>query len=465
MGSLSEDLMTSQVTRLLLPLLLAAHALLAQAPPPTLAAPKDPVAIATQFVDLLLKGDYPAAAALEGGPMKKAAPAAKLSEIWTGIQTQLGAYKRRVASRAEKPGPYDFVFVTTAFEKQTVDLKVVIDEGGHVVGFFIVPVQPATMPPDPAPPAYAKPDSYRERDITVGSGEWSLPGTLTLPVGPGPFPAVVLVHGSGPNDRDETVAANKPFRDLALGLASRGIAVLRYEKRTRQYAGKIAEVPGFTVQQETVTDALTALALLRSSEGIDPRRVFVLGHSLGGMLLPRIGQSQPALAGLIVMAGAARPMEDLILEQVSYLAALDGIVTEPEKKQIEGLRAEVAKVKALKPGAAEAALGAPASYWLDLQGYDPVQGSKYLPQPLLILQGERDYQVTMTDFAAWKKGLTGKPNVTFKSYPRLDHLFLAGEGKSGPAEYEKPGHVDAAVVNDVATWILSQGRKPAERTW
>src|SRR4051812_7886150 len=161
MGSLSEDLMTSQVTRLLLPLLLAAHALLAQAPPPTLAAPKDPVAIATQFVDLLLKGDYPAAAALEGGPMKKAAPAAKLSEIWTGIQTQLGAYKRRVASRAEKPGPYDFVFVTTAFEKQTVDLKVVIDEGGHVVGFFIVPVQPATMPPDPAPPAYAKPDSYR----------------------------------------------------------------------------------------------------------------------------------------------------------------------------------------------------------------------------------------------------------------------------------------------------------------
>ena len=214
-----------------------------------------------------------------------------------------------------------------------------------------------------------------------------------------------------------------------------------------------------------MTDALTALALLRGSEGIDPRRVFVLGHSLGGMLLPRIGQSQPALAGLIVMAGAARPMEDLILDQVSYLAALDGIVTEPEKKQIEGLRAEVVKVKALKPGATEPVLGAPASYWLDLQGYDPVQGSKYLPQPMLILQGERDYQVTMTDFAAWKKGLAGKPNVTFKSYPGLDHLFLAGEGRSVPAEYEKPGHVDAAVVGDVAAWILSQGKKPAERSW
>ena len=444
-------------------LLLAAHVLIAQAPPSTLAAPKDPVAMATGFIDLLLKEDYAGAAALEGGPMKEAATPEKLKEIWSGIQLQLGAYKRRVGTRAEHQGGYDFAFVTTAFERQTVDLKVVIDAAGKVVGFFIVPVQAATPPPDAAPPPYARPDSYQESDVTVGSGDWALPGTLTTPVGPGPFPAVVLVHGSGPNDRDETVEANKPFRDLALGLSSRGIAVLRYEKRTRQYAGKVAGVAGFTVQQETVDDALAAVALLRGLPGVDPRRVFVLGHSLGGLVLPRIGQSQPALAGLIVMAGPARPLEDLILEQVSYLAALDGVVTDPEKKQIEGLRAEVAKVKAVKPGDTNSVLGAPASYWLDLQGYDPPQASKYLAQPMLILQGERDYQVTMTDFAAWKKVLAGKPNVTFKSYPRLDHLFLAGEGKSGPAEYAKPGHVDEAVVADIAAWILGQAKKPAER--
>src|SRR6185312_15185954 len=202
--------------------ILIVQTLLAQAPPPTLAAPKDPAKVATGFVDLLLKGDYPGAAALEGGPMKEAAPAAKLGEIWAGIQTQLGAYKRRLGTRAEKQGQYDMIFVTTAFENKTVDLKVVIDDGGRVVGFFIVPVQPAVPPADAAPPPYAKPDSYRESEVTVGSGEWALPGTLTLPVGSGPFPAVVLVHGSGPNDRDETVDSNKPFRDLALGLASRG---------------------------------------------------------------------------------------------------------------------------------------------------------------------------------------------------------------------------------------------------
>ncbi len=413
----------------------------------------------------MLERDYTGAAALEGGPMKEAATPEKLKEVWTGIQAQLGAYKERVGTRAEHQGAYDFAFVTTAFERQTVDLKVVMDAGGKVVGFFIVPVQPATPPPDAAPPPYAKPEAYQERDVTVGSGDWALPGTLTIPVGPGPFPAVVLVHGSGPNDRDETVEANKPFRDLALGLASRGIAVLRYEKRTRQYPDKVTKVAGFTVQQETVEDALTAVALLRGLPGVDPRRVSVLGHSLGGLVIPRIGQSQPALAGLIVMAGPARPMEDLILEQVSYLAALDGVVTDPEKKQIEDLRAEVAKVKAVKPGDTDSVLGAPASYWLDLKGYDPPQAAKYLPQPMLILQGERDYQVTMTDFAAWKKVLAGKPNVIFKSYPKLDHLFLADEGKSGPAEYGKPGHVDEAVVADIAAWILGLGKKPAERSW
>src|SRR4051794_23786107 len=244
--------MPSHAARFSVLFLLTAQALFAQAPPPTLAAPKDPVLVAAGFIDLLLKGDYPAAAALEGGPMREAAPAAKLREIWTGIQTQLGAYKRRLGTRAESQGQYDMAFVTTAFENKTVDLKVVIDDGGHVVGFFIVPVQPAVPPADAAPPPYAKPDSYREGEVTVGSGEWALPGTLTVPVGAGPFPAVVLVHGSGPNDRDETVEANKPFRDLALGLASRGIAVLRYEKRTRKYSGKIATVAGFPAQQETV---------------------------------------------------------------------------------------------------------------------------------------------------------------------------------------------------------------------
>lgn len=439
----------------LLPLFLS-QLLLSQAPPIQIAAPQGPAAAATAFLDLMVKGDFATAIQNFSDAMKSAAPPAKLAEIWSALQAQMGPYKRRIATRTVKEGLYNVVFATTEFERSTVDLKVAVDERGRIAGFFIVPAGKAEAPApaaDPGPPPYAKPDAFREREVTVGTGEWAVPGTLAMPVGQGPFPGVVLVHGSGPNDRDETVGAAKPFRDLAWGLASRGIAVLRYEKRTRQHGAKLAAIQRPTVQEETIDDALAAAALFRGTEGIDPARVYVLGHSLGAMVAPRIGRQDPRIAGFIVMAGPARPIEDLILEQVTYIAAQDGINSTEEKRQIEGLRGEVAQVKALQPGATGTVLGAPASYWLDLKGYDPPEAAKELKQPFLVLHGERDYQVTQVDFQAWKRALAGRPGVTFKSYPGLNHLFIAGEGPSGPAEYQRPGHVAEAVVADIAAWI------------
>ena len=441
---------------LLVPLLLLASSLLlAQTLPIQIVKPEDPTAKATAFLDLLVKGEFQTAVQNFAPPMKAAAPPAKLAEIWSALQFQMGPYKRRVATRRVKEGSYDVVFATTEFERATVDLKVALDELGRIAGFFIVPAaqESAPAPVDPGPPPYAKPDAFREREVTVGSGEWAVPGTLAMPVGQGPFPAVVLVHGSGPNDRDETVGATKPFRDLAWGLASRGIAVLRYEKRTRQHAAKLAAVEGFTVQQETIDDALSAAALLRATAGIDAARVYVLGHSLGGMLVPRIGRQDPKIAGFVVMAAPARPLEDLILEQVTYTAALDGINDAQERRQTEEVRGQVDKVRALALGATGTLLGAPASYWLDLRGYRPADAAKALKQPLLILQGERDYQVTQVDFEAWKRAIAGRPDVTFKSYPGLNHLFIVGQGPSGPAEYQRPGHVAEAVVADIAAWL------------
>ena len=284
-----------------------------------------------------------------------------------------------------------------------------------------------------------------------------LPGTLSMPTGAGPFPAVVLVAGSGPNDRDETLGPNKPFKDLAGGLASRGIAVLRYDKRTKVYGAKLAAVKDFTVKQEVVDDVLEAVKVLRANPKVDRARVFVLGHSLGAMLVPRIGAADPSLAGLIVMAGPARSLEDAIVEQTRYIAMADGTISSDEQAQIDAAAKVSSRVKALTPDDAKSAtdiFGAPASYWLDLRGYDPPSAAKALTQPLLVLQGERDYQVTMAEFEKWKASLAGRRNVTFHTYPSLNHLFLAGTGKSVPAEYQTPGHVAEPVVTDIAAWIL-----------
>ncbi len=335
---------------------------------------------------------------------------------------------------------YSVVMIPLRWPAGAFTFQVAWTADGKVAGTF---VRPAPQPPAAwSAPDYVKAGSFTERDLTIGGDDrWKLPGTLTLPNAEGPFPAVVLVHGSGPHDRDETVGGAKLFRDLAEGLASRGIAVLRYVKRTRQYATSEAAP---TMTAETVDDALRAVALLRTLPEIDARRVYVLGHSQGGYMMPRILQRDPKIAGGIVMAGNVRPLEALIVEQVEYLHALSGST---DATAVERVRKD--PWSAL-PGITEA-------YRADLRGYDPAEAIRASSAPLLILQGERDYQVTMKDFGMWKAAVPASRG-TFRSYPKLNHLFIEGEGKSNPNEYSKPGHVARAVVEDISAWLLQPRR-------
>ncbi len=232
------------------------------------------------------------------------------------------------------------MIVTTEFERANFDIQIAFDSAGKISGLFIRPSQSGISY---TPPPYSHGELFSEEELSVGSGALTLPATLTRPKGSGRFPTVVLVHGSGPSDRDETVGANKPFRDLAEGLASRGIAVLRYEKRTKAHPEAFAS-GNFTVKEETVDDAVTALGLLRRTPGIDSRRIWVLGHSLGAMLIPRIGVMDPDVAGFVVMAGPALPLEDLLLAQTAYLVGLRGSTSADETKK---LREQIARSRAL----------------------------------------------------------------------------------------------------------------------
>ncbi len=337
-----------------------------------------------------------------------------------------------------------------------------LEEVDHIDGDATSAAALATPPGDVTPAAPGKapttpsPSAIREEAVVIGQEPWRLSGTLTRPAGDGPAPAVVFVHGSGPHDRDETIGPNKPFRDLAFGLGARGIAVLRYEKRTKTYGAQFAALKDYTINDETVDDALAAVAALRQTPGMDPHRIFVLGHSVGGMMAPRIAMRDRALAGLVLLAGNSRPIEDLILEQTAYLASLQGSAS---AVPLEALRHEAMRVKALPPPGSPTTdappLGIPLSYWRDLQGYQPAEVAKSLSLPILILQGERDYQVTMSDFEGWKRALQDRSNAGFRSYPTLNHLFIEGSGKSTPAEYAQAGQMADVVINDIAAWIAS----------
>jgi dienelactone hydrolase len=410
---------------------------------------------ARALVDLMAKGDFAAAVKNFDATMKKVVPAEKLKETWKGLTDQVGPFKKQGKVRFERVKKYDLVIVTLHFAKADLDTRVVFHQEKQIAGLLFLPAK-SNIPYKA--PDYVKKETFTEIELTIPSPVGKLPASLSLPKGDGPFPALLLVHGSGPHDRDETIGPNKPFRDVAWGLASKQIAILRFEKRTKAFPLKTPP-DQITVQEDVIDDALAAVALLQKQDKIAKDKVFVLGHSLGGTLAPRIGKQNPQIAGLILLAGTSRPLEDLILEQISYIYSLDGPLSDEKKSHLEKLKNQVAKVRdpnlSPKTPKEDLPLTIPATYWISLRGNYPAEAAKF-KRPILILQGERDYQVTMEDFNGWKKTLAKRKDVTFKSYPELNHLFIVGKGKSQPAEYQKEGHVAPIVIDDIAGWIKKQ---------
>jgi len=404
---------------------------------------------AMDWLSLLQRHEFSAAGArVDPSVPEGALGGPQLETIWTQLSSQLGALQ------AMEPGPvivheqYHIVDLPVAFANQDVVLRVVLTDDLLVSGFFVRPPAP---PPYEAP-SYVDPGAFSEVEVTVGRDPWTLPGVLTLPSGTGPFPGIVLIHGSGPNDRDESIVGNRPFRDLAWGLASRGIAVLRYDKRTRVYGGTLP--PELGLEEEVVEDALFALQLLRTRQEVDPARVFLLGHSLGAMLAPDIARRDGNLAGVVVLAAPLRPFLDVIRGQLAYIASLEEDPASPARAQVDSLLEEVSRAEAGDWGAEGRLMGVRRGYWEEVEGVDPLAAARRLDVPLFVLQGGRDYQSTVEDFRLWEEGLTGKRGVRLELYPGLSHLFTPGTGMATPEEYTtEVKHVAEAVITDLAEWI------------
>lgn len=407
---------------------------------------------AEAFIDLLEAGDFEQAEAMFGATMRAALPAAKLGEVWEGLPAQLGPLKGRGTARGETIGDTDLVTIPLVFKNFSLDARIAFGGDGLMTGFQLVPAQSPTVAP-------AEP-SDTERDLRIGEGEHSLPARLRIPQGDGPFPVVLLVHGSGPHDMDQTIGPHRIFHWLAEALAERGVASLRYEKRSKTYPEAFSD-GRYTVDDETVNDAVQAVKQLGNMAGIDPQRIYVAGHSLGGLMAPRIAQRAPQVAGLILIAAPARPLQELVLEQFDYLASLQESPSVELSAQIEATKLAAAQLAELPDDVDSATplmLGLPAGYWRDLNAYDAVATALALPQRLLIMQGGRDYQVSAErDFGAWQNRFEGSPRATFKLYPEMNHIFLAGEGPSRPEEYFEPSEFMLQPAQDIASWILGSG--------
>ncbi len=319
----------------------------------------------------------------------------------------------------------------------------------------LTPLSEVGMPP------YADRDSFTEEEVLFSRPEWVITGTLTLPAAVDePVPGVVLVAGAG--DRDGALGPNHMLRDLAWGLAARGVAVLRYDTRPYLYEQAWERLDGRSVDDAITEDALAAVALLGETDGVDPARIFLVGHGLGGLLAPRIGQQNPDIAGLVLMAASARPYGVVLADQVTYLGSLPDFNVQVVDAQLEELGVLAARLTAIHLGEDVSAVfedPGEASYWASLLAYDPLATALAVDLPILILQGERDYQVTLADFALWGEVLADRAAVTFISYPALAHNFMALGDPARlvtPADYSLPGFVDETVIDDLAAWMAGQ---------
>lgn len=396
-------------------------------------------------------------AALNSDLQAKLAPAV-FNDIFRQTERTFGKLKSKSDWKAESVSGITIYYCDLEFERYSLRFLLAFDADGSMNTIRLAPV-PAVSTAKPV--AYDK-TKISERDITVGADGFKLPGTLTVPKfaadsGSHKVPCIILVHGSGANDRDETMGPNKPFRDLAWGLAERGIAVIRYDKRAKVYG--MNSVPAGRVldyDTEAVDDALAVILQARTLPEVAADSIYVLGHSLGGTLAPRIAEKSEGLAGIIILAGLARPFEDALEEQFAYISSLTDSSANA-KAQLTELKRQLDNVRKLGTDAFDdkipLPLNQPRSYWEFAGNYKPVEVAAKLKLPIFVLQGERDYQVTMEDFGLWRFGLLRCKNAFFKSYPKLNHLLQEGSGKATPFEYNQASPVPAYVMDDIASFV------------
>lgn len=317
----------------------------------------------------------------------------------------------------------------------------------------------------PVKTAAAVPAPCEEREVSVTSGGLALPGTLCVPRGGGAkMAAVVLVHGSGSSDRDQTIGPNKPLRDLAYGLAARGIASLRYDKRTFAFPSA-ADMNRITLDEEVIDDAVTAVELLRGQPGIHPGQVYVVGHSLGAMLAPRIARRVEKLGGIVMLGPGARPFDEIALTQVEEQSRQAGRKEQDTREQLEKMRDFFARLRAGRAQEGETLLGAPARYWRELIAVDVPASLAEVRVPVLVLHGGKDVQVGRADYERIQAALRQRrlPLDQSEWLPEHNHLFMRFDGAATTAAYSRPGKVDPLVTGLITEWIQRCSSAEARR--
>ena len=334
------------------------------------------------------------------------------------------------------------------FEKKSVVFGVRVQQD-KVLSFFAVQSAPCASKYSIA--EYIDKNSFTEKNILIND---SLNVLLTSPMKIDDSNIIcIMLTGSGQQDSDGTIGANKPIKDLAVGLASKGIHTLRFSKKL------VGVTEKYTIEDEYGKIVDNILKFISGKSEYQKFKIFIIGHSLGGMVAPTIGSQQKRVEGVIAVSANFRPMEDLLLQQTEYVLSLDKNSTMDQKQAF--LSDIDSRIKYLKKDLNTSSpsnllpFNVPASYWISLKKYDLNKRKirKNITKPMLVLWGENDYQVPATELKLYKRYFSGAPNK-FISYSNLNHILTKSDGTMSPAEYHIQQNIPEYVVSDIAAWIF-----------
>ena len=403
-----------------------------------------------QYAQAVLNGNFDTITANFSEELASQLSASSLRQSWDSAIKELPACQGILSADYKEIRGIDVVSVVLDYASSGFRISFGYDHDGKIarLGVDYVPLPSINTQTKQS-------DKFSESPLKIGDPQYPLDGRLTMSKDIVEAPAVILIHGSGSHDMNETIgsAGNAIFADLAHGLAERGIASLRYNKRYYQYPETATQT--LTVWDEVINDVNAAIALARKTAGIDKNKIFICGHSLGGMLAPEIAKENADLAGLVSLAGSPRKLEDIILDQNK--AAIAVLKNKDDEKQEILARAVtfVNQVKALTPESPHCTIfNMNSEYWLSLNQTSPFNIVEFLTIPMLFLQGSADFQVTPeADFALWQKLLEGHKNTQFRLYPGLNHFFMKSNGKADLTEYNPKANLEEQVISDISEWI------------
>lgn len=382
--------------------------------------------------------------------MKNKMDSELLSEVYQNILQWGEEFKEIIWDSIRQKGEYWVHSSRVVMKKTNFKCEIVYDQDS-ISGFFFKPIHTSS---EYKIPDYVQLNHFHEVKLTV-PGPVPLYGMLTIPsFSKGPFAVIILSWGSGPLDMNEEVGATRIFQDLAWGLASQGIAVFRFPKRTFVKEDYINTHPKMTLKEEYLEDIHAAVKILKKRKDIHPQKIIYLGHSLGAGIMPWIMQNELAFSASIALAAPFRQLYEIIPEQLEYLMPDSIFKQNPIKiKSLYSVKL-ISQFPVNDSNSSETLpMGLPPSYWNHYhQNIVPEMALK-MNKPALWIQGERDYQVNYSEFLKWKSLLSLKSNHYFYSYPALNHLMISGKGLSLPAEYNQPGNIDYEVIKDITKFI------------